>query len=149
MNLCQIIWISEAARNYSKPELLALLTKSRANNVRHGVTGLLLYHRGSFMQFMEGEADVVTAIFENRIVPSRLHQNVTLLLQTEIKTRTFATWSMGFMTADSTLANTIPGFRDFLQTQSSFLDLAGDAPRVRKLIDGFHAGLWHLHDQEI
>lgn len=149
MKLCQIIWISEAVRNYSKAELLALLTKSRANNVRHNVTGLLLYHRGSFMQFMEGEADKVTAIYENRIVPSRLHQNVTLLLQTEIATRTFGTWSMGFMTADSTLAQTVPGFRDFLQTQSSFLDLVGDGDRVKKLIDGFHAGLWHLHQQEI
>ncbi|HEX2855309.1 MAG TPA: BLUF domain-containing protein [Opitutaceae bacterium] len=149
MNLCQIIWISEAVKNYTNAELLVLLTKARANNAKHGVTGLLLYHGGSFMQFMEGEADTVMSIYQNRIMRSRWHRSVTLLLQTEIPERVFSTWEMGFMTADSELAKKVPGFLDFVQTRSSFLHLIGDSRRTKKLIEEFHAGLWHLHAEPI
>lgn len=147
MGLHQIIWISEAAKDYTNAELLALLAHSRANNVAQGVTGLLLYHQGSFMQFMEGETEVVNAIYEKRILKSKRHQHVTLLLQRDIPERNFANWSMGFMTADSHLANTVPGFRDFIRTRSSFLDLIGDHERINHLVDGFHAGRWHQHTE--
>jgi hypothetical protein len=149
MSLCHIVWISEAIKKYSEDELLALLTKSRTNNVRLGVTGLLLYHQGSFMQFMEGEEDIVLAIYHNRIVPSRLHREVTLLLKMERTERVFANWTMGFMATDSKLANTVPGFTEFVRTKSSFMELAGDGKHLNKIIDGFHAGRWHLHTDEI
>lgn len=149
MSLCQIVWISEAVKNYSEDELLALLKKSRANNLRAGVTGLLLYHQGSFMQFMEGEEETVLAIYNNRIVPSRLHRKVTLLLKIERAEKLFSNWSMGFMATDSKLANTVPGFTEFVRTKRSFLELEGDHDRLNKIIDGFHAGRWHLHTEEI
>jgi hypothetical protein len=149
MSLCQIVWISEAVKNYSEDELLSLLKKSRANNMRVGVTGLLLYHQGSFMQFMEGEEDKVLAIYHNRIVPSRLHRKVTLLLKIELEERVFSNWKMGFMATDSKLANSVPGFTEFVRTKSSFIELAGDHERLNKIIDGFHAGRWHLHTEEI
>lgn len=149
MSLCQIIWISEAVKNYSEDELLALLKKSRTNNLRLGVTGLLLYHQGSFMQFMEGEEDRVLAIYENRIVPSHLHRKVTLLLKMEETERIFSNWSMGFMATDSKLANSVPGFTEFVRTKSSFIELAGDHEHLNKIIDGFHAGRWHLHTEQI
>ena len=81
----QIVWISEACREYSDEELLQLLNKSRANNVRRNVTGLLIYDKKSFLQFMEGDAGTVDNIFQNRIEPSSLHRNVTLLSQRDIE----------------------------------------------------------------
>lgn len=142
--LNQIVWISEAKRKYSQEELFALLKKARANNIKHQITGLLLYDDMSFMQLMEGDRTSVEDIFENRIKPSRLHTRVTLLAHREIEERNFENWSMGFMSSKHRKIQEIPGFRDFSQTHTSFLDLAGDASMTKKIIDGFHDGKWHL-----
>lgn len=145
MALLQIIWISEAVRPLARADLLALLGRSRARNIARGLTGLLLYHEGSFMQFMEGEEPAVLDTFEHRIVPSPLHRDVTLLLRQPVAARNFPDWSMGFIDTSHTCADHVPGFRDFLRTSGIFLHLLGDNAKVRTIIDGFHRGRWHLH----
>jgi hypothetical protein len=149
MSLCQIVWISEATKMFSEHDLIALLERSRANNERSGITGLLLYQHGSFMQFMEGEETKVMAIYNHRIMTSHLHRDVTLMLKMEIENRIFGNWSMGFMTADSKLAARVPGFVEFSRTRSSFLKLVGAGETLKKLVDGFHAGRWHLHEEAL
>lgn len=149
MSLCQIVWISEATKMFSEHDLIALLDRSRANNERSGITGLLLYQHGSFMQFMEGEEAKVMAVYNHRIMPSRLHRSVTLMLKLEIDHRVFGHWSMGFMTGDSKLAARVPGFVEFSRTKSSFLKLVDAGETLKKLVDGFHAGKWHLHEEAI
>lgn len=142
--LIQIVWISEATSKLSDDQLIRLLEKSRANNVRHGVTGLLLHDRMSFMQFMEGEKSVVENIFEHRIQPSKTHKNVTLLSNREIEERNFKNWNMGFIAKNHKSLQSMPGYREFSQTKVSFLDLEGDPNMVDKIISGFHGGRWHL-----
>ena len=144
----QIVWISEACKEYSDEELLQLLNKSRANNVRRNVTGLLIYDKKSFMQFMEGDAESVDDIFQNRIEPSHLHKNVTLLSQREIEERNFKNWTMGFYSIYSKELQSVPGFQDFKRNYSSFQELHGDDKTVRKIIDGFQEGRWHLGQPE-
>ena len=142
--LNRIVWISEAIKAFSDEELLALLTKSRANNIRKNVTGLLLYDDMSFLQMMEGDAKSVDQIFEERIKPSRLHRNVTLLSRNPIEERIFKNWTMGFYSANNNILHKIPGFKDFRKTYASFLDLRKDDDMVVKLVRGFQEGRWHL-----
>jgi len=149
MPLLQIVWISEATHPLTRADLLALLGRSRARNVGRGLTGLLLYHQGSFMQFMEGEEAAVLDTFEHRIVPSPLHRDVTLLLRQPVTERNFPDWSMGFIDTSHTCADHVPGFRDFLRTSGIFLHLQGNSARVRAIIDGFHRGRWHLHEEAV
>lgn len=146
MTLLQIVWISEATRPLARADLLALLGRSRARNIGRGLTGLLLFHEGSFLQFMEGEATAVLDTFEHWIVPSKLHRDVTLLLRQPVAERNFPDWSMGFIDTSHTCADHVPGFQDFLRTSGIFLKLQGDNARVRTIIDGFHRGRWHLHE---
>jgi len=90
----QLLYASNTSRDVSDAVLDDILLSSRKNNVKAGVTGLLLYIDGGFMQVLEGEAAAVTETFD-RISRDRRHWNTTVLLDRDAP-RAFGEWSMGF-----------------------------------------------------
>lgn len=54
----------------------------RTNNERAGITGMLLYKDGNFMQLLEGEKEAVLRLHKNIIVDPR-HKGFLTLLQGE------------------------------------------------------------------
>ena len=59
----RLVYLSAAKTLFSKAELLDLLVKAREKNHRRGLTGILLYRNGDFLQLLEGEKTVVEEIF--------------------------------------------------------------------------------------
>jgi Sensors of blue-light using FAD len=144
MSLQQLIYASAAAKPFTPPELRALLAVARANNTPIEVSGLLLYHQGSFFQVLEGEKETVDAVFK-KIGKDPRHTSVLLVSSKEIEKRSFGEWSMGFADV-ARMAAGVPGFMELFNATSSFLDLQkGDAKLVGKLVDGFQDGLWRQH----
>lgn len=94
-DLIDIVYVSSAVRLLDDAELLEILRTSRRNNERDGITGLLLYENGNFMQVLEGERAAVEQTW-NRIVADPRHRNVTRLMRSEIEHRLFGEWSMAF-----------------------------------------------------
>ena len=91
-----IAYASTAARDLTEADLDALAEESRRLNTAAGVTGLLLYCDGNFMQYIEGPADAVAASFA-RIRASRWHYQVNELMDEPGSSNCeFAQWSMGF-----------------------------------------------------
>ncbi|TGE18360.1 BLUF domain-containing protein [Hymenobacter elongatus] len=72
-----------------------ILQQARANNSRLGITGLLLYGNGNFLQVLEGEADVVQTMYA-RIQADHRHTRVCVLSDGPVQNRIFMDWSMGF-----------------------------------------------------
>jgi hypothetical protein len=93
--LIQICYASVASAPFDEPALLGLLTNSRANNGRDGITGLLLYGNGHFVQVLEGEEAPVDALYA-RVVADRRHTQVFALYRDVVSTRDFARWTMAF-----------------------------------------------------
>ena len=54
-SLYQIVYLSTATEPFSKAQLMELLEGSVRRNTVAGITGLLLYRDGAFMQALEGE----------------------------------------------------------------------------------------------
>ncbi len=75
-------------------ELLPLLDKARVANARRGVSGMLLYKSGSFLQVLEGEAGDVEALIAT-IERDPRHEDVRILRK-DAGPRQFGEWSMGF-----------------------------------------------------
>ena len=71
-----------------------ILAKSRTNNPRLGVTGLLCVSEGLCIQVREGGRDEVNDLY-NKIVMDERHQQVRLLVYEEIRERRFGNWTMG------------------------------------------------------
>jgi hypothetical protein len=91
----RIVYISTATRPLEDGELVDLLLQCRRNNDRDGITGMLLYKDGVFVQALEGPRFAVRACFE-RIRRDERHQDLSVLVDQAIRERTFSDWSMGF-----------------------------------------------------
>ena len=112
MPLFQLIYTSGATRELKDVELARLLLAARSANAARDVSGILLYDAGSFMQVLEGERDVVQAVYE-RIKKDPRHTRVRILLQRPVENRQFRDWSMGFVDVKQ-IAERLPGYSDFL-----------------------------------
>jgi hypothetical protein len=77
-------------------EVSDILSTSRANNERDGITGALMFNAGCFAQVLEGPLDVVEVAFE-RIQQDDRHSEVSLLAIEPITKRSFPNWAMGFV----------------------------------------------------
>ncbi len=92
--LVRLLYASRAALSVDDDALSAILKQCRANNPGLGVTGVLCFSGGLFMQVLEGGRGVVNRIY-NGIVADPRHTDVVLLSYEEISERRFAGWSMG------------------------------------------------------
>lgn len=92
--LVRLMYVSRAVPAVDQEELLAILRKSKANNPALGVTGVLCFSEGTFLQVLEGGRSAVNRLY-NRIAGDARHTQVELLSYEEIGERRFAGWSMG------------------------------------------------------
>lgn len=90
-----IVYISSAKLGLTHGEILNIVEDSRVNNEKIGLTGLLLFNSGNFMQLVEGEESVVNGLFR-KIEKDRRHTDIKLLLKEPITHRNFSDWTMGF-----------------------------------------------------
>jgi hypothetical protein len=107
-----LIYTSRARQKFSEADLKALLTRSRSNNGRLDVTGMLMYHDGAFLQALEGDELSVRGVFK-RIEKDARHAQVTILRNQRsfVERRIFGDWSMGFANTSSA-ASVLKGFVD-------------------------------------
>ncbi len=140
MALIQWVYASAETAPFSPTDLDELLAKARSKNAEDGITGLLLYHEGSFLQILEGDEDKVEATVA-RIELDRRHHEVNLIFRGVVEERNFGEWGMGFYRPVK--AEDIPGFVDIFRSISTEeLSIEGNRKRVDKLIDGFKDGRW-------
>jgi Sensors of blue-light using FAD len=92
--LVRLMYASRAVAAVDQEALLAILKKSKANNPAIGVTGVLCFSGGIFLQVLEGGRVAVNRLY-NRIASDPRHTDVVLLCYDEIGERRFAGWSMG------------------------------------------------------
>ena len=92
--LVRLMYASRALPSVNQEELLAIVRKSKANNPAVGVTGVLCFSEGIFLQALEGGRSAVNKLY-NRIASDPRHTDVQLLCYEEVGERRFAGWSMG------------------------------------------------------
>jgi Sensors of blue-light using FAD len=73
----------------------SILASARRYNPGHGITGALFCDGLNYVQVLEGEANIVDALFL-RINDDPRHDDVVLLAREPIEARMFADWAMGF-----------------------------------------------------
>ena len=136
MSLFSLVYVSSAKEIFSPDELFALLQTSRRNNARVGITGMLLYKGGNFIQALEGEQAAIAQLHD-RIQSDRRHHGLLTLLEKPIKERQFTQWSMGFSNLGDPLLRGLPGYSDFLDLPLSAEALSADPSRAQKLLQLF------------
>jgi hypothetical protein len=93
----RLIYSSEAAPGFAAAELEKMLEESRVRNRTYGITGVLVFVDGAFMQILEGEKEDVLGLME-RIERDPRHSGVKVFYEEGVDERAFASWSMAYIT---------------------------------------------------
>ncbi len=82
-----------------EPEIGRILQQSRRNNKPKEIGGVLCYGDGNFFQCLEGEYDIVQALYDQLHEDER-HRDVTLLKKRPVEQRQFKLWAMKYLSVD-------------------------------------------------
>ena len=138
-SMIHIIYASVETESFAPAQLAKLLQQARAENERQELTGMLLYSDGNFFQVLEGEPEVVDALYA-KLHHDKRHAQLTMIVREPIARRYFGDWSMGFTSVSSKELRGVEGLNDFFQDGSCFVGL--DAGRGKKLLGAFADGRW-------
>lgn len=132
-NMYQVLYLSNAKQRLSDDELESLLTQARDRNAQHGLTGMLVYHDGSFIQILEGEKPVVEKVL-NSILNDPRHDNIIVVDEQEISQRSFPDWSMAYKKITQPELDQHPAIK---QLFSKFDDDLRNDGKLNYLVDAF------------
>lgn len=113
MSLIRLAYASEATFREKpveqgvEPNMARILMTSRKNNAKSQIVGGLYYGNGCFFQYLEGEEQAVSELYD-RIARDERHRNVTTLIKEPLAARTFSNWSMKYVP----LSSDVQGFLD-------------------------------------
>jgi Sensors of blue-light using FAD len=91
--LVRLLYASRAV-DTSEEAIDSILAQSRQSNPACGITGILCYGGGIFLQAIEGGRMAVSDLFSH-IQKDQRHKDVVLLHYEEIPERRFGGWTMG------------------------------------------------------
>lgn len=91
--LCAIVYRSRAVDSMGFFELRKLLRQSRVSNHADNISGLLIFDKRCFFQWIEGPADLMTRLW-GQINTDNRHTDVELLGHITLRTRVFSRWDM-------------------------------------------------------
>ncbi|MFK7848669.1 MAG: BLUF domain-containing protein [Rhodothermales bacterium] len=137
----QLIYISASTVSFSTEDLTTLLEKARSKNSQVDVSGMLIYHEGSFFQVLEGPEEEVYRIYD-MIADDPRHDEVRLLLKSVVEQRSFENWSMGFVNPDQKLFKQIEGFADFFKTGFAVPEMQKEGSLLGRVMGEFREGKW-------
>jgi hypothetical protein len=120
--LYQLVYCSRAAPTVDDAAVQRIVATAQRKNLRHGITGLLVFGSGIFFQWLEGPRAQVQALL-GLLREDPRHADIVLLSESEeLRERLFPDWSMEHVSADHV--------RDVLQDA---LDSATEADQARTL----------------
>lgn len=131
-----LVYVSAAVTWFSNTELRALLVGCRAHNERAGITGILLYKDGNFMQVLEGPESAVLALYA-RIAGDLRHRGMLTIDSGTAETRQFEGWSMAFHDLSAGAGALPEGYSEFLDLPLTDGAYTGTPSRCQHLLQVF------------
>jgi hypothetical protein len=130
-----LIYVSSAVKLMNDDELFNLLEQCRKKNITLGITGMLLYKSGSFMQMLEGDKEIVLELY-NTISEDERHKDVSKIISGDIKQRNFKDWSMGFYNMNK--LGGLPEYKKLIEKNLSLNSFQEDSGFAYRFITRFN-----------
>ena len=92
--LVRLIYVSRAVDPSSHDTTESIVEQSQHHNPTNGITGVLCFSGGVYLQALEGGRKAVNDLY-GHIARDARHKDIMLLHYEEISERRFAGWSMG------------------------------------------------------
>lgn len=97
--MIRLVYISQAVVGFTNEEVQNILQSSQRNNSAHGISGVLVFGGGLFMQVLEGSEQAVLRLYV-KILDDRRHSDCRLIHISPADERIFEQWSMGALDSD-------------------------------------------------
>ena len=140
MHLMRLVYYSENRLDPTDGSVLhalqGILSVSKRNNAKRGITGALAFDNFWFFQALEGERDAVWSAFTT-IMDDTRHGDVTLAECVPMEMRLFGTWSMRLAMRN---ADTDALFEPFMVKEVVRPNLMSGSDIVKALLAMTHAG---------
>ncbi len=92
----QLFYVSNTSLSFrGKEDIEDILSKADSYNNQTGISGILLYHSGLFLQLLEGESADVDHLY-SKIFKDPRHSNLTVLFDIAATQRIFTKWGMAY-----------------------------------------------------
>ena len=92
--LVRLLYVSRALDPSDAEATQSILDSARMHNISNGITGILCYGGGIYLQAIEGGRQPINELY-GHIVRDKRHKDVVLLDYEEITERRFGGWTMG------------------------------------------------------
>jgi hypothetical protein len=125
--LLRLIYTSRSRVHFDDASLASLLHQSRVNNYRSGITGVLSFSHGFFLQVLEGPEREVISRYA-KIIGDPRHEDCELLDISLTWDRLFSNWTMGFVGEIKRVGGHYNEMRDYRIIRD-------DAENTRALLD--------------
>ena len=132
---CCITYFSSALSATTEQIVLDIVTFSRENNARLGITGVLLYINGHIVQVLEGQQSLVEGLYQ-RIQADPRHTDVRTVISQPIGQRLFERWYMGYEMLSTSQYEEV---RSIIPVDAQPPEAAGDTdqPVIVRMLKGF------------
>lgn len=129
----RIVYISSASKYFSREEIESMLERARPKNDALGVTGILLYKDGNFMQALEGEEEAVTKLART-IQNDTRHSGFLVLMRGPAESRLFPGSPMGFHDLTQEPLHNNPAYDEFIDSPLTRTTFSLDPNRCMNLL---------------
>lgn len=109
-----LIYSSFATVRLSQRDLIDLLKAARVRNEARGLTGMLLYRDGTYLQYLEGRRSDIEELLE-RLSRDPRHRDIRILKEGSAPARLFPEWSMAYKNLAGLRSSHLPGYSEALQ----------------------------------
>ncbi|ELR73320.1 hypothetical protein C900_04172 [Fulvivirga imtechensis AK7] len=92
--LSQLVYVSLRTSSCTEEEIQKILASCKRNNHDDDITGVLLYSKTHFVQYLEGAYKKIIALYD-KIKEDQRHKNVVMITSGKLDSRIFPSWQMG------------------------------------------------------
>lgn len=131
-----LVYVSSAVKLLSTEELTLLLRGCVAFNSKHGLTGMLLYKDGNFMQALEGAETDVRQCYE-KIKKDPRHRGLSVLLELQKQERDYPDWAMGFRDLNTVDRLDMPEYSEIMNYPFTGQEFSSHPSLCQKLLLSF------------
>jgi hypothetical protein len=142
MNPIQLLYTS-SLKGKDESVLQPILESARRHNAVTGITGMLLYCEGSFLQVLEGPQTVVHATYERIRVDPR-HCSIFKIDQIAVDKRHFSEWTMGFAPLALSDLRTFPELASAFKASDQEVASRVNSGTARKVLQLYLGGAFRL-----
>ena len=121
-----IVYFSTSVGAFEEEDLNTILQQSRDNNPPQGITGVMLYVRGSIIQVLEGDREVLERLY-SKIERDPRHTGISKVFSRSIGKRLFADWNMGYETITT---QQLTNIQDIVKLDSSGKPVLNDDDHI-------------------